>query len=485
MSGQDVYKIPRSDYLILLPIIALALYLTSIPHHNYPYLVHLDEWIHLACSNQILSQGTATGLVDPFSGGVPIMNQSFELGFHLFWGIFHQISGLSWLDIYKYFPPIICIFTMLAVYILARRQGFGWEATFFAALIPTTVGILGPGFLVPVAMGLFFIPICLSIAFHFRSWWSYPLLFILMAFLLSLHGATAVAVIIFTVPFILLNIKSDLRHSLMTILALVVPFLVLFPWIIQSLIPNVKELFTAKPDVLGAVQVPRIIQTYGYLPVAMALVGAFVLTIRGGKHNYALVLGLLFILVILVIYYTLNYGVGIMYFRGLQFMMLMMAIIAGAGLMGIKNLKLPSTLSARLKIPVVTKNAGYILCLIIIVVTLLIGIPVRQQLPYYHMIDTEDYEAFIWIKENVGNDFERAILDPWKGTAFTAITGKYVYTRISDAAKPSDTEAYLYLQGGCEDSTLLREEGISIVYTTSEVRNPDLVEVRENVYLLK
>jgi hypothetical protein len=136
-------------------------------------------------------------------------------------------------------------------------------------------------------------------------------------------------------------------------------------------------------------------------------------------------------------------------------------------------------------VPVITKNAGYILCLIIIGVTLLIGIPVRQQLPYYHMIYTEDYEAFMWIKENVSSDFERAILDPWKGTAFTAITGKYVYTRISDTAKPSDTEAYLYLQGGCEDSTFLREEGISIVYTTSEVRNPDLVEVRENVYLLK
>jgi len=28
------------------------------------------------------------------------------------------------------------------------------------------------------------------------------------------------------------------------------------------------------------------------------------------------------------------------------------------------------------------------------------------------MIDGWDYEAFIWIKEKVGEDYERAILDP-------------------------------------------------------------------------
>ncbi len=36
----------KPDYLILL-LIAVAFYLVFIPHHNYPYPVHIDELMHL------------------------------------------------------------------------------------------------------------------------------------------------------------------------------------------------------------------------------------------------------------------------------------------------------------------------------------------------------------------------------------------------------------------------------------------------------
>jgi hypothetical protein len=486
MNWQGIHKRLNHDYWLLLPILALAFYLAFIPHSNYPYLVHLDEWVHLACSNQIIVQGTTVGLVDPFSGGPPITNQSFELGFHLFWAVFQQISGLSWLTIYKYFPAIIFIFTVLSVYIFARRQGFGLEAAFFATLIPTTVGILGPGFLVPVAMGLLFIPLFLFIAFNLRSWWSYLVLFALMAFLLSLHGATAVAVGIILAPYILFNLKADFRHSLLTMLTLVMPFLVLFPWIIKLLLSNLKELLVRQPDVMGGVvQVPRVIELYGYLPISLALLGTFLLAIRGGKKNYGLILGILALTLMLVIYFTFNYGVGILYFRGLMFMMLMLSIIAGAGLKQIRNLQLPAKIARRIKPSFVTKNIGNVLCVGLICLILVIGIPARQHLPYYHMIDTEDCEAFIWIKENIGSSYDRAILDPWKGAAFTAITGKNIYSWIGAAPNPSDVEAYDYLQGGSKSTSFLRENGISIVYSQWPVENPDLTEVRKNVYLLK
>jgi hypothetical protein len=112
-------------------------------------------------------------------------------------------------------------------------------------------------------------------------------------------------------------------------------------------------------------------------------------------------------------------------------------------------------------------------------------IPVRQHLPYYHMINSEDYEAFVWIKENTDSSYDKAILDPWKGSAFTAITGKKVYTWIGDAPKSSDLEAYDFLDGGSKDTAFLKKNGISIVYTQSGSQNPDLVEVRKNVYILK
>jgi len=470
MRWQNIWPLAKSDYLKLVPILALAFYIAFIPHQNYPYPLHVDEWIHWVYSRTMLESGSSPFLL--------------EVGFQLFWGVFQRISGIPWIDIFRYFPGIIFVITVLSVYVMAERQGYGWEAAFFTALIPTTVGILGPAFLVPVAMGLLFIPLSLFLAFNFKSGWSYLALFIFTSFLLSIHAPSAVGLAIILIPYILLNLKGNFKHSLGITLAVAIPFLVPFPWIFSMLLPTAKSLLTPQP-LPTYVQLPRVIEAYGYLPVLFFLLVIFRLAIRRGKESYGLIFGLLALLVMLVIYYTFHYGVEIMYFRGLMYMMLLMSIVAGAGLMGVKNLRLPVRLSTWLKVPLVTQNAGKFLCLILVVLTLTVGIPDRQDTPYYHMIDREDYQAFVWIRENVDDEYKKAILDPWKATAFTAITGKDNYTRIHSFPKPSDEEASEFLQGGSTDTTFLRKNGISIVYTRQGSKNPDLVEVRENVYLLK
>jgi len=485
MTQQNTYRIPKLDYLVLLPILALAFYIAFIPHQGYSYPVHIDEWVHWAYSNAALRTGSAT-FVDPFLGQSTIgLGTNLEASFHLFWGVFHQISGISWLTIFKYFPGIVFVVTVLSVYIMGRRAGFGWEAALFTCLIITTVGILGPGFLVPVAMGLLFIPLSLFLAFNFRTIWSYVVLFIFTCFLLAIHAPTAIGLAIVLAPYILLNLKGNFKHSLGITLAMAIPFLAPFPWIFDMLLPTAKSLLVPQP-LLEYVQLPRIVQTYGYLPILFCLLGTFLLAMRGGKENYGLVLGLLALLAMVAIFHSLHYGIDTMYYRGLMYMMLLISIVAGAGLMGVKNLKLPERLNAQLKVPLITKNVGLILCLALVGLTLAVGIPNRQNIPYYRMIDSEDYQAFVWIRENVDNKHEKAILDPWKATAFTAVTERKVLTRIHGYPKPSDEEAYDFLNGGCRDTTFLRENGISIVYTQGSVDNPDLVEQEmKHVYLLK
>ncbi len=473
MTLPNVHKIPKSDYLILLPIMALAFYLAFIPHHNYPYPVHVDEWVNLIRSKALMEAGS----IDSASSFL------LEAGFHLFWGVFQTISGISWMTIFRYFPSIIFIITVLSVYILAQRQGFGWEAALFACLIPTTVGILGPSFLVAVSMGLLFIPLSLFLAFNFRTGWAYLTLFIFTSFLLTIHAPTAVALAIILTPYILLNLKGNFKHSLGLMLALAIPFLVPFPWIFHMLLPTAKSLLSPQ-TIPTYISIPQVLQTYGYLPILFGLLGTFLLAIKGGSKNYSLILGLLALLVMLVVYYTFHYGVEIMYFRGLMYMMLMMSIVAGAGLIGVRKIRLPARLNARLKVPFITQNAGNILCLALIALTLVMVIPVRQNAPYYHMIDEEDYAAFVWIKDNVSENYGKAILDPWKATAFAAITERKVYTRIHAAPTAKDDEAYAFLNSGSTDTAFLRENGISIVYTRAKNENPDLVEVRKYIYLL-
>jgi len=179
-----------------------------------------------------------------------------------------------------------------------------------------------------------------------------------------------------------------------------------------------------------------------------------------------------------------------MYYRGLMYMMLLMSMVAGAGLMTVKNLKLPEKLISWLKMPRIARpaaeNIGYILCLVLVGVTLATTIPSRQSATFYQIIDAEDYRAFVWIRENVDDEYDKAILEPWKATPFAAITGKSVYTRIHEYAKPSDAEAKQFLDNNCRDTDFLLKNGISIVYTQGKCDNPDLLQQEiKNVYLLK
>jgi len=142
-----VRRVLKWEYLILLLVMGLAFYIAYIPNLNYPYPVHMDEWTSLAYFEAISQSGNIQ-IVDPFYGQEPHFVYAVEMGFHLFWSIFHQISGVSFMTIIRYFPGVIFIITVLSVYILAQRKNFGWEAALFTCLIITTVGILGPAFLV-------------------------------------------------------------------------------------------------------------------------------------------------------------------------------------------------------------------------------------------------------------------------------------------------------------------------------------------------
>jgi hypothetical protein len=483
---QNLWKLAKSDYLKLVLILGLAFYVAFIPHQGYPYPVHIDEWIHLAHSNVIVEEASAIGMNNPFTGGAAGSSQSLEAGFDLLWAIVQQVTGISWLVLFRYFPAVIFMITVLSVYILGRREGFGWEAALCTCFVLTTVRFLGPGFMVPVALGLLFIPLSLFLVFNFRGWRSYILLFIFASLLVSAHAYTAFALIIILAPFIILNLKKDFRHSLGIILALVVPFLipVLLGWFLWGrniLLSKLGAFFTAQPSLGG--ELPYILQVpyiYGYLPTFLFIVGIFMMARRGKLKDYSLIIAPVLFLLLIGLFVYFQRGIPVLYDRSYLYIMLIMGVVGGYGLWKIRSIRLPE----KLKPAFLSRNLGAFLCLILLIPTLFFSLRTHLDTQYYHTIQEYDYEAFVWIEENIGDEYDKAILDPWQATAFTAITGKKVYSHITARLSQTDLRAYKFFERHCDDTAFLRKNNVSIVYTRLTCDNPDLVQVREDIYLL-
>jgi hypothetical protein len=403
----------------------------------------------------------------------------------LLWANFQQVTSISWLTIFRFFPGVIFLFTILSVYILTRRAGCGLEAAFFTSLIPTNVTMLGPSFLVPVALGMMFLPLFLFLVFNHRVMASYIIIFIFVSFLLLMHPPTAMILAIVLLFFVVFNIAKNLIHSLAITAVIAIPFIAIFPQVAQ-MTPGITKF------VAGAVSLPpylpylpQLFHLWGYLPTFFFVLGVFWLGKRGGPQDYALILTCLFFLLHNSIFAIWHLGFQIVYHRSPIYLMLLMSIIGGYGLWRLRNLSLSGKLTAKLKVrPLSRYTLRIILVSIIIALSLVQTVIAQSRTPFYHVIDEEDYHAFVWIGENLADSYQKAILDPWKATAFMALARREVYTRIQHAPGEADFRAYEFLRTGCTDTDFLEDNGISIVYSRDEVHNSELIRAGKNIYIL-
>jgi len=470
--------------LLLLIILLLAGFVAFIPHIGYAYPMHLDEWTHLTYAKTITQTGYIT-FSDPFTGeGTSAPgSDNVWIGYHVLLAVFREVTGIDWLLLIRFGPALVFMLTVLCVYIFANRQHYGLEAAFFTCLIPTTVGLLGPAFLVPMALGLLFIPLSLYIAFYIKPWPSYLLLFLITCFLWSMHPTSAAVQGIVLLPFIFITLFSNRGRGLGLLAVLLLPVVIALPIIINRLLPAVGQMLTPKavfpPPFLD---LPAILQIYGVLPLIFCFIGIIYLLKRGGRFNYGLLLALVLLLVIMLAFVRFQVGLEPIFVRGVSTALLLIGALAGAGLYWLRTQVLLPRLLDKYK-PRVATYADGILCALSVVVILALAIPARFNVPYYHMIDDEDYRAFVWIGDNIGPEYDAALVDPWTATAFSAVTGKKVPRRIAEKEEPADDAIYDYLNSGCQDTAFIRDNRVSFVYNRIQCNNPDLIEVRDNVFL--
>ncbi len=465
--------------VLVLIIIIIAIFMAYIPHLEYPYPVHHDEWMKMAYSHALSNAGSLT-YTEPFSEQTTIsgITGDLENGFYVFCVVLQQISGIDWTDLFTYFPAFIFAITVMSVYILSRRQGFGLEAAFFTSLLPTSIGILGPAFMVPQSIGIMYLPLMLFLAFNFTNWPAYLLLFLINSSLLIIHGPTAIVICIILFSYIVVIFRRRPLNGLMLLLILIAPFLLMIAFFFGSLMHTLTGMLNIG-ETNSFVKFPDLLQSFGYVPLAFSGIGVFYLFIKGDRQSLGLVFGMLVFLVVQLLFFRFNLGLSILYERGLNLLLLLLSITAGAGLSWLRCFRLSGNGRPG---AFIWRYTGLGLACAASIIILATAIPGHLSTDYYYMINKDDYGAFKWIGSNLPQ-YKRAILDPWKATAFTALTQKNSARRIFLQRETEDNRIDAFLESGCANSKVLRDYGATIIYNVNDCDNPDVIKIKDRTFL--
>ncbi len=446
----------KREFLFLFLLLSLAFAINFHPHSGYEYPVHVDEW-EFFIDARIISESESTVCENP---------RPFETefsGMEILTGTLIAVlnkAGIDWLLIFRYAPAFLSVLFVSSVYILARRQGFGLEAGLFAALIPTSIRLLGPGFLVAVSIGLPVLVLSMFIVFYKKSF-KIPLL-IFSVFLLFLHPPTAMALFIFLVINSVLNLKSRKRFSLALLAVIALSLLFYLPYSLPYLQGRGAESLTFETTA----PILSIINLIGLPAIIFFSLGTYFISSKPGKKNLSLVFFTIAIFIIVVVFRYFDYTLILMPTRAHMYLMVLISVIAGYGLKTIRKNKYVFVLSVALIILFGSFNA------------------LGQR--YYHLIDDQDYRAFRWVEKNTPEN-ATAVLDPVKAVAFFPVSGRKFYSYVprsyNELYGRRNYEVQKFLKNSCGDDGFLEENGITLVYTEGKCVNSRLKSPYKNVYV--
>ena len=475
--------------ILLMLILSLAAFVAYIPHIDYPYPLHIDEWNNLAHSEAILNAQGAP-YQEPFFGEEVVVDNP-EIGLHLFLGVLKLATNLSWLQIFRYFPGVVTVFIVLAAYIFGRRHGFGLEAALFTALIPTTVRILGPALLVAASLAIFLLLLMLYTLHHSSLDVRKSLLInLLLLSLFLIHPPTGVAAgIVLAIYFVSgLAQRKDLDLRSKTVLlgaTLTVGFATIALLRFDTLFGVAKTL-----DIPPLPAVQNFPAEYGYLTLAFAAIGVFALGVKGQAKNYAFLLSMLaFVLLIISLPTPSFIPIAALHDRSFMYFALLGSLAAGigAGELRIHMRKYLALVFPRYGLPSV------MLVTLLLLTAATLAVRERWNEPYYRLLDEKAYTDLVWIRNHLDNHPGKVLADPSTSIVIPPLAGRHIYT--SNAAiffvfqtvpdlNSRINEAVKRLSSGNIDTQWLRSNDIGIVYTRGPVSNPDLFKVADSIYVL-
>lgn len=444
--------------IILIISIIFAVILNFLPHLNYQYPLHVDEWVHFQYANHLSSSS-------PLYFGQEY--KSLEAGFHYLLATLNSI-GIPYLFMFTFFASLITILICLGVFIYTRRL-FGETAALFSvlfiALLKSTAMILGPVFFVPMAIGMFFIAIGL-----FLIKLNSKLIIPILASILIIHPPTAMAfLLLINTEFLILAITKK-QNYLKNLLNQAIAGAIALPFYLDIFLS--KGLGTVDylsfTIISSALFIPRFLT---WMIVIIAVIGIY---FSAEKKGYSVAVYVIALLIFIFTFYYFKIEVFIPYRRALMYLFLILAIPFGFGCDRIISL---------------TKNKKIQILIGIILIALILFFALPSKLnenkQIYHIINDKEFEAFNYTKENTDKT-SIAVLDPWKANALTPLAERQVYSRIvqgpNEEIEKKNKKIEEFFNNNCTDIEFLKQNNISIVY--GECESEFLSEIHKNVWIV-
>lgn len=501
--------------IILIGIIIFVFYLTFLPHikQNYYLPFHGDEWVHWAFTRAFMEDGSIK-FTNPFTGQEKLLSP--EIGFHVFLASFKWLSTAKLRSIFVFMPSVIAAFTALAAFCIGERgnKKFGLTAALMIAFIPTTVRILGPSFLVPVASGLFFILATLWIA-QSEGKIKYVFLPLFILFVLLMHPPSAGAVAIAVFCYAIFRIVEKRYKEGIAIAALsFLPLLAAF-----AVVRFVKEVHLQAYFEMGIEAIfgtefrpflPSVSFSFdpvGEIAIIVFLIACFLAFIKGKSIERGLLLSSIAFLSIIYLYDEYKYGIQIMRDRAFMYEYLMIVMLVGYGIAELGryaahltklgdylpkiNERIGEKLGlffALIKTKTASQMLGIFASIIICISILLFALPAHKSL-YYQLVTEDEFENYQWLAEHIdeyrneNHSFDKAAIFPRKAGVFSAVTG--IHTIASSLwpiyGRNLVDPMYNFFIKGCEDVDFLEKYGLEVIYGACE--KDYLVKIHDNIYL--
>jgi len=395
-------------FLIVLVSI-FVFFLVYIPHYNYPFPRHTDEWHHITEAIRLQEgkySGEATG---------------YEFGFHILLLLLSKITDL--VLIYQFLPAIWAVFSVLVLFYLVYKKTdrqflIALFAMIFFASIKSNVNITGLWFFTPLTFSLPFI--FLYVYFFTEGIEKKNKKFILvslaiMVMLLFVHSISVLFAISFLSIYALFNFKYIKKEWKFFSIFLIIPivgalfykFMIKSSW--QLLIKNLIDELQFNYNwygLEGAEFNNSFFELYSLIGYVLVIIGlVFIFKSKESLKKYsAYLLWPVTVLILIVIYRKTGVSYLSSHQRNLYYFAISLPMLSAFGLdyllkLTKKPLNMDFIKASKVEgdEEIFKKTALFIIFITIIFFTFISYTKIPKPIDLYQVIDNDDYQALLFL----------------------------------------------------------------------------------------